>query len=111
MDASNLLKPALARGELRCIGATTINEYRKYIEKDKALERRFQQVMIDQPSPEDTVSILRGLKPRYELHHGVRIRDEALLAAAALSHRYIPDRFMVSLLLQNAVFRPVSLDF
>lgn len=94
MDASNLLKPALARGQLRCIGATTINEYRKYIEKDKALERRFQQVMIDQPSPEDTVSILRGLKPRYEVHHGVRIRDEALLAAAKLSHRYIPDRFL-----------------
>jgi len=94
MDASNLLKPALARGKLRCIGATTINEYRKYIEKDKALERRFQQVMIDQPSPEDTVSILRGLKPRYEVHHGVRIRDEALLAAAKLSHRYIPDRFL-----------------
>eukprot|EP00586_Coscinodiscus_wailesii_P013634 CAMPEP_0172519750 /NCGR_PEP_ID=MMETSP1066-20121228/291601_1 /TAXON_ID=671091 /ORGANISM="Coscinodiscus wailesii, Strain CCMP2513" /LENGTH=1055 /DNA_ID=CAMNT_0013302393 /DNA_START=145 /DNA_END=3313 /DNA_ORIENTATION=- len=94
MDASNLLKPALARGQLRCIGATTTNEYRQYIEKDKALERRFQQVMIDQPSPEDTVSILRGLKPRYELHHGVRIRDEALLAAAKLSHRYIPDRFL-----------------
>ena len=94
MDASNLLKPALARGQLRCIGATTINEYRQYIEKDKALERRFQQVMIDQPTPEDTVSILRGLKPRYELHHGVRIRDEALLAAAKLSHRYIPDRFL-----------------
>jgi ATP-dependent Clp protease ATP-binding subunit ClpB len=94
MDASNLLKPALARGQLRCIGATTTNEYRKYIEKDKALERRFQQVMIDQPSPEDTVSILRGLKPRYETHHGVRIRDEALLAAAKLSHRYIPDRFL-----------------
>lgn len=94
MDASNLLKPALARGKLRCIGATTINEYRKYIEKDKALERRFQQVMIDQPSPEDTVSILRGLKSRYEAHHGVRIRDEALLAAAKLSHRYIPDRFL-----------------
>ena len=94
MDASNLLKPALARGQLRCIGATTINEYRQYIEKDKALERRFQQVMIDQPSPEDTVSILRGLKPRYELHHGVRIRDEALLAAAKMSHRYIPDRFL-----------------
>ena len=94
MDASNLLKPALARGQLRCIGATTINEYRKYIEKDKALERRFQQVMVDQPSPEDTVSILRGLKPRYEVHHGVRIRDEALLAAAKLSHRYIPDRFL-----------------
>jgi ATP-dependent Clp protease ATP-binding subunit ClpB len=94
MDASNLLKPALARGQLRCIGATTINEYRKYIEKDKALERRFQQVMIEQPTPEDTVSILRGLKPRYETHHGVRIRDEALLAAAKLSHRYIPDRFL-----------------
>jgi ATP-dependent Clp protease ATP-binding subunit ClpB len=94
MDASNLLKPALARGQLRCIGATTINEYRQYIEKDKALERRFQQVKIDQPSPEDTVSILRGLKPRYETHHGVRIRDEALLAAAKLSHRYIPDRFL-----------------
>merc|ERR1711959_831581 len=94
MDASNLLKPALARGQLRCIGATTINEYRQYIEKDKALERRFQQVMIDQPTPEDTVSILRGLKSRYELHHGVRIRDEALLAAAKLSHRYIPDRFL-----------------
>ena len=94
MDASNLLKPALARGQLRCIGATTINEYRQYIEKDKALERRFQQVNIDEPSPEDTVSILRGLKPRYELHHGVRIRDEALLAAAKLSSRYIPDRFL-----------------
>lgn len=94
MDASNLLKPALARGQIRCIGATTINEYRKYIEKDKALERRFQQVQIDQPSPEDTVSILRGLKPRYELHHGVRIRDEAILAAAKLSDRYIPDRFL-----------------
>jgi ATP-dependent Clp protease ATP-binding subunit ClpB len=94
MDASNLLKPALARGQLRCIGATTINEYRKYIEKDKALERRFQQVMIEQPTPEDTVSILRGLKPKYELHHGVKIKDEALLAAAKLSHRYIPDRFL-----------------
>lgn len=94
MDASNLLKPALARGQLRCIGATTINEYRQFIEKDKALERRFQQVMIEQPSPEDTVSILRGLKSRYETHHGVRIRDEALLAAAKLSHRYIPDRFL-----------------
>ena len=94
MDASNLLKPALARGEIRCIGATTLDEYRKYIEKDKALERRFQQVMIPEPSPEDTVSILRGLKPRYELHHGVRIRDEALLAAARLSERYISDRFL-----------------
>ena len=94
MDASNLLKPALSRGQLRCIGATTVTEYKLYIEKDKALERRFQQVMIDQPSPEDTVSILRGLKSRYEMHHGVRIRDEALLAAAKLSHRYIPDRFL-----------------
>ena len=94
MDASNLLKPALARGKIRCIGATTVNEYRQYIEQDKALERRFQQVMIDEPSPEDTVSILRGLKPRYELHHGVRIRDEALLAASKLSSRYIPDRFL-----------------
>mmetsp|Transcript_1835 Transcript_1835/g.3956 ORF Transcript_1835/g.3956 Transcript_1835/m.3956 type:complete len:820 (-) Transcript_1835:52-2511(-) len=94
MDASNLLKPALARGQLRCIGATTINEYRKHIEQDKALERRFQQVYIGEPTPEDTVSILRGLKPRYELHHGVRIRDEALLAAAKLSSRYLPDRFL-----------------
>ena len=94
MDASNLLKPALARGQLRCIGATTIDEYRQYIEKDKALERRFQQVYIGEPSPEDTVSILRGLKPRYEVHHGVRIRDEALLAAAKLSSRYLPDRFL-----------------
>lgn len=94
MDASNLLKPALARGQLRCIGATTIDEYRKYIEKDKALERRFQQVYIGEPTPEDTVSILRGLKPKYEVHHGVRIRDEALLAAAKLSSRYLPDRFL-----------------
>ena len=94
MDASNLLKPALARGQLRCIGATTIDEYRKYIEKDKALERRFQQVYVGEPTPEDTVSILRGLKPRYELHHGVRIRDEALLAASKLSSRYLPDRFL-----------------
>ena len=94
MDASNLLKPALARGQLRCIGATTIDEYRKYIEKDKALERRFQQVYIGEPTVEDTVSILRGLKPRYEVHHGVRIRDEALLAAAKLSSRYLPDRFL-----------------
>lgn len=94
MDASNLLKPALARGQLRCIGATTIDEYRQYIEKDKALERRFQQVYVGEPTPEDTVSILRGLKPRYEVHHGVRIRDEALLAAAKLSSRYLPDRFL-----------------
>jgi ATP-dependent Clp protease ATP-binding subunit ClpB len=94
MDAGNLLKPMLARGELHCIGATTLDEYRKYIEKDAALERRFQQVMVDQPSVEDTISILRGLKDRYELHHGVRIKDAALVAAAVLSDRYISDRFL-----------------
>ncbi|MBW4421927.1 MAG: ATP-dependent chaperone ClpB [Myxacorys californica WJT36-NPBG1] len=94
MDAGNLLKPMLARGELRCIGATTIDEYRKYIEKDAALERRFQQVMIDQPSVDDTISILRGLKERYEVHHGVNITDSALVAAATLSSRYISDRFL-----------------
>ena len=94
MDAGNLLKPLLARGALRCIGATTINEYRKYIEKDAALERRFQPVMVDEPSVEDTISILRGLKERYEVHHGVRIKDSALIAAAKLSHRYITDRFL-----------------
>ena len=94
VDASNLLKPQLARGELRTIGATTLNEYRKYIEKDAALERRFQPVMVDEPSVEDTIAILRGLKERYEVHHGVRIRDAALVAAAILSHRYISDRFL-----------------
>ncbi|HLO49443.1 MAG TPA: Clp protease N-terminal domain-containing protein, partial [Kamptonema sp.] len=94
MDAGNLLKPMLARGELRCIGATTLDEYRKYIEKDAALERRFQQVYIDQPSVEDTISILRGLKERYEVHHGVKISDNALVAAATLSTRYISDRFL-----------------
>ncbi len=94
MDASNLLKPMLARGELRCIGATTLNEYKQFIEKDKALERRFQQVFIKQPTVEDTISILRGLKERYEVHHGVRIRDGALIAAAKLSNRYISDRFL-----------------
>jgi ATP-dependent Clp protease ATP-binding subunit ClpB len=94
MDASNLLKPALARGELHCIGATTINEYRKYIEKDAAFERRFQPVMVDEPSVEETVSILRGLKERYEIHHGVRIKDAAIIAAATLSDRYISDRFL-----------------
>jgi len=94
MDAGNLLKPLLARGQLRCIGATTINEYRKYIEKDPALERRFQPVLIDEPSIEDTISILRGLKERYEVHHGVRIKDSALIAAAKLSDRYITDRFL-----------------
>ena len=94
MDAGNLLKPMLARGELRCIGATTLNEYRKYIEKDTALERRFQPVMVGEPTVEDTISILRGLKERYEVHHGVRIRDAALVAAATLSDRYISDRFL-----------------
>jgi ATP-dependent Clp protease ATP-binding subunit ClpB len=94
VDASNLLKPQLARGELRTVGATTLNEYRKYIEKDAALERRFQPVMVDEPTVQDTVAILRGLKERYEVHHGVRIQDAALVAAAVLSHRYISDRFL-----------------
>ncbi len=94
MDAGNLLKPMLARGELHCIGATTLDEYRKYIEKDAALERRFQTVFVDQPSVEDTISILRGLRERYEMHHGVRIKDTALVAAAVLSNRYITDRFL-----------------
>ncbi len=94
IDASNMLKPALARGELRCVGATTIKEYRKYIEKDAALERRFQPVMVEEPTVEDTISILRGLKEKYEVHHGVRIKDSALVAAATLSHRYITDRFL-----------------
>ncbi|MBU4011110.1 MAG: ATP-dependent chaperone ClpB [Proteobacteria bacterium] len=94
MDASNMLKPALARGTLRCVGATTLNEYRKYIEKDAALERRFQPVMVNEPSVEDTISILRGLKEKYEVHHGVRIMDSAIIAAATLSNRYISDRFL-----------------
>src|SRR3989449_405106 len=94
IDASNMLKPALARGELRAIGATTLNEYRKHIEKDPALERRFQPVLIAEPSVTDTIAILRGLKERYEVHHGVRIKDAAILAAATLSHRYITDRFL-----------------
>ena len=94
MDAGNLLKPMLARGELHCIGATTLDEYRKYIEKDAALERRFQTVLVDQPTVEDTISILRGLRERYEVHHGVRIKDSALVAAAVLSNRYIQDRFL-----------------
>jgi ATP-dependent Clp protease ATP-binding subunit ClpB len=94
MDAGNMLKPMLARGELHCIGATTLDEYRKHIEKDAALERRFQPVMVDEPTVEDTISILRGLRERYELHHGVRIQDAALVAAAELSHRYISDRFL-----------------
>jgi len=94
IDASNMLKPALARGELRAIGATTLNEYRKYIEKDAALERRFQIVFVGEPNVEDTIAILRGLKEKYEVHHGVRIKDSAIVAAATLSHRYISDRFL-----------------
>src|SRR5205814_10546708 len=94
MDAGNLLKPALARGELHCVGATTLDEYRKHIEKDAALARRFQPVFVSEPTVEDTISILRGIKEKYEVHHGVRITDSALVAAATLSHRYITDRFL-----------------
>src|SRR5262249_31109084 len=94
MDASNLLKPALARGELHCVGATTLDEYQKYVKKDAGLARRFQPVYIDEPSVEDTISILRGLKDKYEQHHGVRITDSALVAAATLSNRYITDRYL-----------------
>src|SRR5690349_6883699 len=94
MDAANILKPALARGELRAVGATTLNEYQKYFEKDKALERRFQKVFIEEPNVEDAISILRGLKDRYETHHHVRIKDEAIIAAVELSSRYITDRFL-----------------
>ena len=114
MDASNMLKPMLSRGELHCIGATTLDEYRKHIEKDAALERRFQPVMVDQPSVEDTISILRGLKQRYEVHHGVRIQDSALVAAAMLSNRYITDRFLpdkaIDLVDEAASRRRVELD-
>ncbi len=94
VDAANMLKPALARGELRCVGATTLDEYRKHVEKDPALERRFQPVMVREPSVEDTIAILRGLKEKYEVHHKVKIKDAALVAAAVLSHRYIADRFL-----------------
>ena len=94
MDASNLLKPALARGELHCLGATTLNEYKKYVEKDAALARRFQPVFVDEPTVEETISILRGIKDKFELHHGVKISDSALIAAATLSNRYISDRFL-----------------
>ena len=94
MDAGQLLKPMLARGELHCVGATTLDEYREYIEKDAALERRFQPVMVDEPTVEDTISILRGLKDRYEVFHGVKITDSALVTAAVLSNRYITDRFL-----------------
>ncbi|HLO67400.1 MAG TPA: AAA family ATPase [Holophaga sp.] len=121
MDAANLLKPALARGELRCIGATTLDEFRKHVEKDAALERRFQSVFVDEPGMEDTISILRGLKERYELHHGVRIRDAALVAAAQLSQRYIADRFLpdkavdlvdeaASLVRMQIDTRPIDID-
>ncbi len=114
MDASNMLKPMLARGELHCIGATTLDEYRKYIEKDAALERRFQVVLVNQPTIEDTISILRGLKPRYEVHHGVRIQDSALVAAAVLSNRYITERFLpdkaIDLVDEAASHRRVELD-
>ena len=94
MDAGNMLKPMLARGELHCIGATTLDEYRQYIEKDPALERRFQSVLVDEPTVEDTITILRGLKERYEIFHGVKIQDNALVSAAVLSNRYITDRFL-----------------
>src|SRR5258708_14436936 len=94
IDASNMLKPALARGELRAIGATTLTEFRKYIKKDAALARRFQPVFVGEPNVEDTISILRGIKEKYEIHHGVRITDSAIVAAATLSHRYITDRFL-----------------
>ncbi|MED4794197.1 type VI secretion system ATPase TssH, partial [Priestia megaterium] len=94
MDAGNILKPMLARGELHCIGATTLDEYRQYIEKDPALERRFQQVLVEEPSVEDTISILRGLKERFEIHHGVNIHDRAIVSAAVMSDRYISDRFL-----------------
>ena len=114
MDASNMLKPALARGELHCVGATTLNEYKKYIEKDAALERRFQPVPIDEPSIDDTVSILRGLKGKYEVHHGVRIQDAAILAAAKLSQRYISDRFLpdkaIDLIDEAASFLKMQID-
>jgi ATP-dependent Clp protease ATP-binding subunit ClpB len=114
VDASNLLKPQLARGELRCVGATTLDEYRKYIEKDAALERRFQPVHVDEPSVEDTIAILRGLKERYEVHHGVRIQDGAIVAAATLSHRYISDRFLpdkaVDLVDESASRLKIELD-
>ena len=121
MDASNLLKPMLARGELRCIGATTLDEYRQHVEKDAALTRRFQTVFVDEPSVEDTIFVLRGLKEKYELHHGVRITDEALVSAARLSHRYISERFLpdkaidvmdeaASLLSIQADSKPAELD-
>ena len=114
VDASNMLKPALARGELRCVGATTLNEYRKHIEKDPALERRFQPILVKEPTVEDTIAILRGLKERYEVHHGVRIKDSAIISAATLSHRYISDRFLpdkaVDLIDESASRLRIELD-
>jgi ATP-dependent Clp protease ATP-binding subunit ClpB len=114
VDASNMLKPALARGELRCVGATTLNEYRKYVEKDAALERRFQPIIVQEPNVEDTIAILRGLKERYEVHHGVRIKDSAIIAAATLSNRYISDRFLpdkaVDLIDESASRLRIELD-
>ena len=109
MDAGNLLKPMLGRGELRCIGATTLDEYRKYIEKDPALERRFQQVLVDQPSVQDAIAILRGLRERYELHHGVSIADSALVEAAVLSDRYIADRFLPDKAIDLTLTLPLTL--
>jgi len=114
VDASNMLKPALARGELHCIGATTLNEYKKYIEKDAALERRFQPIVVAEPTVEDTIAILRGLKERYEVHHGVRIKDSAIIAAATLSNRYISGRFLpdkaVDLIDESASCLRIELD-
>ena len=110
IDASNMLKPALARGELRAIGATTLSEYRKHIEKDPALERRFQTVFVAEPSVAETIAILRGLQERYELHHGVRIKDSALVAAATLSHRYISDRFLPDKAIDRGRRRPAHAD-
>ena len=113
-DASNLLKPALARGQLHCIGATTLQEYKKYIEKDAALERRFQKVLVEEPSIEDAISILRGLKERYELHHGIHIKDQALVDAALLAAKYIPDRFLpdkaIDLVDEAAAMVKMSID-
>ena len=115
MDASNLLKPALARGELHCVGATTLDEYRKHVEKDAALARRFQPVFVSQPTVEDTISILRGLKEKYEAHHGVRITDPAIIAAATLSDRYIADRFLpdkaIDLIDEAASRQRMQVDF
>ena len=114
LDAGNMLKPMLARGELHAIGATTLDEYRKHIEKDAALERRFQPVFVDEPDVEDTISILRGLKERYEVHHGVRIQDSAVIAAATLSHRYLPERQLpdkaIDLVDEAASFLKLQID-